>query len=94
MVEFDRMGQLQLQTVEFVFVRCIKNEVCLMKWLLACSPLLKKLVINPKSSKVFGGEDGHRKFSRELKRCRASPVAEIVFESGNSTMTFHDCPVV
>lgn len=95
-VDFGRMGQLQLQlrTVEFVFVGCIKNEVCLMKSLLASSPLLKKLVINPKSSKVFGGEDGHRKFSRELKRCLASPVAEIVFESGNNTMTFHDYPAV
>ncbi|GJY45768.1 F-box/FBD/LRR-repeat protein-like protein [Tanacetum coccineum] len=48
-VDFSRMTELQLQKVKFVSVRCIKNEMCL-KSLMACSPLLEKMVINPKSS--------------------------------------------
>nr|GEZ83886.1 hypothetical protein [Tanacetum cinerariifolium] len=79
-IDFSRMGQLQLQNVEFDFVTCIKNEVCLMKSLLACSPLLKKMVINPKLPKVFGGDDGKKKFVTELKLHRASHIAEIVID--------------
>ncbi|GKE60415.1 putative F-box-like domain superfamily protein [Tanacetum coccineum] len=79
-VDFSRMGQLQLREVEFHFVTCIKNEVCLMKSLLACSPLLNKMLINPKLPKVFGGDDGKRKFVKELMLHRASPIAEIVID--------------
>nr|GEV52217.1 hypothetical protein [Tanacetum cinerariifolium] len=79
-VDFSRIGRLQLREVEFVFVTCIKNEVCLMKLLLACSPLLNKMIINPKLPKVFGGDDGKKKFVTELMLHRASPIAEIVID--------------
>ena len=72
------MGKLQLRKAKFVFVRYIKNEMCLMKSLLACSPLLKEMVINPKLSIVFDGEDGKRKFVTELMLHRASPMTEII----------------
>ena len=78
------MKELQLREVKFVSVKCIKNEVCLMKSLIACSPLLEKMVINPKSSKAFGGNDGKRKFVTELKSYQASPITEILIDSANS----------
>ena len=74
------MGRLQLWEVEFVFVTCIKNEVCLMKSLLACSPLLNKMIISPKSVKVFGSDDDKRKFVTELMLHRASQIAEVVID--------------
>ena len=74
------MGKLQLREVKFFCVRYIKNEMCLMKSLLACSPLLKKMVINPKLSKVFDGDDGKRKFVTELMLHRASPMTEIIID--------------
>ncbi|GJX97898.1 putative F-box-like domain superfamily protein [Tanacetum coccineum] len=79
-VDFKRMRELQLREAKFVSVRCIKNDVCLMKSLLACSPLLKKMVINPKSLNVFGGDDGKRKFVTELMLHRASRIAEIIID--------------
>ncbi|GJW55633.1 F-box domain containing protein [Tanacetum coccineum] len=79
-VDFSRMGQLQLREVKFNFVTCIKNEVCFMKSLLACSPLLNKMLINPKLPKVFGGADGKRKFVTELMLHRASPMTEIIID--------------
>ncbi|GKE65627.1 hypothetical protein Tco_1519788 [Tanacetum coccineum] len=79
-VDFSRMGQLQLREVEFNYVTFIKNEVCLMKSLLACSPLLNKMLINPKLPKVFGGDDGKRKFVTELMLHRASPITEIIID--------------
>ena len=74
------MGHLQLREVEFGFFRCIKNEVCLMRSLLACSPLLNKMIIIPKSLKVFGSDDGKKKFVKELMQNRASSMAEIVID--------------
>ena len=74
------MGKLHLQKVKFVFVRYIKNEMCLMKSLLACSPLLKEMVINPKLSKVFDGDDGKKKFVTELTLHRASLMTEIIID--------------
>lgn len=53
-VDFSRMRELQLRKVKFVSVKYRKNEVCLMKSLIARSPLLEKMVINPKSSYLVG----------------------------------------
>nr|GEY19967.1 hypothetical protein [Tanacetum cinerariifolium] len=63
-VDFSRITRLQLRKVKFVSVECTKNELCLMKSLIACSPFLEKMVINPKSSKLFGDYYGERKFVR------------------------------
>nr|GEY34322.1 hypothetical protein [Tanacetum cinerariifolium] len=87
---FCKLGQLHLRNVTFVLICCAENEVCLMKSILAYSPLLKKMVISPKSSEMFGGDDGERKFVAELMLHRASPVAKIVFESSYDATTFHD----
>ncbi|GKC68598.1 F-box/FBD/LRR-repeat protein-like protein [Tanacetum coccineum] len=87
---FCKLGRLHLRKVTFVLISCTENEVCLMKSLLACSPLLKKMVISPKSSEMFGGDDGERKFVAELMLHRASPVAKIVFESSYDATTSHD----
>ena len=38
-------GQLQFQKVELSIIRGLENEVCLMKSLLASSPLLKKMIV-------------------------------------------------
>ncbi|GJT52206.1 putative F-box-like domain superfamily protein [Tanacetum coccineum] len=82
-VDFSRVTRLKLQKVKFVSVKCPKNEVCLMKSLIACSPFLEKMVINPKSSKLFGDYDGKRKFVRELMLYQASPIMEIIIDSAN-----------
>lgn len=70
------MGQLQLQNVSALCLRGLENELCLIKSLLACSPLLKKMTIRS-NSQVFGGQLMLAK--RLLTLHRASPVAEIEF---------------
>lgn len=75
-VDFSRVGQLQLQNVEVICLSGSENELCLIKSLLACSPLLKKMTVYS-SSEVFGGQMMLAK--RLLKLHRASPVAEIEF---------------
>ncbi|GJT82999.1 F-box/FBD/LRR-repeat protein-like protein [Tanacetum coccineum] len=92
---------LRLYEIDFsneIMVSCVIDllrgfshlETLLIKSLLACSPLLKKMVISPKSSEMFGGDDGERKFVAELMLHRASPVAKIVFESSYDATTSHD----
>nr|GEW59911.1 hypothetical protein [Tanacetum cinerariifolium] len=63
-----------------VCIRGIENEVCLIKYLLDCSPLLKKMDIHADSSEVrkLGGANGEREFATNLlKLRRASPLAEL-----------------
>ncbi|GJV65732.1 F-box/FBD/LRR-repeat protein-like protein [Tanacetum coccineum] len=73
-VDFSIMGQLQLQNVSALCLRGLVNELCLIKSLLACSPLLKKMTVRS-NSKVFGGQLMLAK--RLLTLHRASPIAEI-----------------
>ena len=69
------MGQLQLQSVLLVYLRDSENEVCLIRSLLACSPVLKKMMIY---SSKHSDENGKLTFAlRLLTLHRASPVAEI-----------------
>ncbi|GKA66775.1 F-box/FBD/LRR-repeat protein-like protein [Tanacetum coccineum] len=77
-VDFSRMGQLQLLKVKLAEIRGLKREVCLVKYLLDCSPLLKKMDIHADSSGVreLGGDNGERKFATKLlKLRRASPFS-------------------
>ncbi|PWA40978.1 F-box domain, FBD domain, Leucine-rich repeat domain, L domain-like protein [Artemisia annua] len=77
-VDYSRMGQLQLRNVGLYSIRGSKNEECMIKSLLACSPLLKKIVITADSPEVFGDDHGDSDFATKLlKLHRASPIAEI-----------------
>nr|GEW97820.1 14-3-3-like protein GF14 iota [Tanacetum cinerariifolium] len=49
-VDFSIMGQLQLLKVTLYYIRGLENEISLIKYLLDCSPLLKKMDICAKSS--------------------------------------------
>lgn len=78
LVDYSRTGQLQLRSVMLNNIRGTDNELFLMKTLLACSPLLKKMVIFVNSSQFFDGARGCLMFATKLlKLHRASPIAEI-----------------
>ncbi|GJS55245.1 F-box/FBD/LRR-repeat protein-like protein, partial [Tanacetum coccineum] len=57
-VDYGKMGQLQLRNVGLYSIRGSKNEECMIKSLLACSPLLKKIVITADTPEVFGDDHG------------------------------------
>ncbi|GJR77131.1 putative RNA-directed DNA polymerase, partial [Tanacetum coccineum] len=71
----SKMGQLQLREVLIGSIMGLENEISLIKFILACSPLLKNMLIFTR--KVLGGELMFAK--KLLKLHRASPVAEIDF---------------
>ncbi|XP_071735766.1 F-box/FBD/LRR-repeat protein At1g13570-like [Rutidosis leptorrhynchoides] len=76
-LDFDCNKKRKLQLKNVVIDECkgTANEALLIKYILACSPLLKKIVINP-----FYTQDDRYKFwlARKLLRFhRVSPVAEI-----------------
>ncbi|XP_022020376.1 F-box/FBD/LRR-repeat protein At1g13570-like isoform X2 [Helianthus annuus] len=71
----DTMGLLQLQSAVFTQFKGSENEVYLIKYLLACSPFLKKLAVK---LHFLLGPDEELIFARKLlKLHRASPIAEI-----------------
>lgn len=75
-VDYNTLGQLQLRYVYIVTLGSV-NEVCLIKHLLACSPLLKKIIIE--SSMI---SDGKLKLAKKLLIFpRASTIAEVEFRS-------------
>ncbi|KAF5762063.1 putative leucine-rich repeat domain superfamily [Helianthus annuus] len=41
-VDYNTLGMLQLRSVVFTYIKASESEVCLIKYLLACSPFLKK----------------------------------------------------
>ncbi|GJY90685.1 F-box/FBD/LRR-repeat protein-like protein [Tanacetum coccineum] len=61
-------GKLQLLDVSFPSFRGSKNEVCLLRYLLACSPLLKKISIKLGLESLVGGEGEKFKLSKKLKK--------------------------
>ncbi|KAJ0462208.1 F-box/FBD/LRR-repeat protein At1g13570 [Helianthus annuus] len=74
-VEYKTTG---LRSVVFTYFAGSENEVCLIKYILACSPILEKIVIHPHWSLA---SDGRLMFTRKLlKLRRASTVAEIDFD--------------
>ncbi|KAD4982979.1 hypothetical protein E3N88_19650 [Mikania micrantha] len=75
-VDYNTVGLLQLQSVVFNYYEGSENEVWLIKYLLACSPFLQKIVISPCSIIM---SDEKLKFARKLlKLHRASPIVDIV----------------
>ncbi|KAJ0837889.1 putative F-box domain, leucine-rich repeat domain superfamily, F-box-like domain superfamily [Helianthus annuus] len=69
---------MELRRVVFALFKGSENEVCLIKYFLACSPSLKKIVVH---RDWFLGSDEQLIFTKKLlKLHRASPVAEIDFE--------------
>ncbi|KAK9051161.1 hypothetical protein SSX86_027787 [Deinandra increscens subsp. villosa] len=76
-VDYNTVGFLQLQRVTFTSSMASENEVCLIKYLLACSPFLKEIFLYPH---LFVARDEQLMFAKKLlKLHRASPVAEICF---------------
>ncbi|KAJ0837882.1 putative F-box domain, leucine-rich repeat domain superfamily, F-box-like domain superfamily [Helianthus annuus] len=72
-VDYNTMGMFQLRCVVFTYSKASESEVCLIKYLLACSPFLKKIVIRPHSCL---GEQ--LMFARKLLKIhRASPNVDI-----------------
>ncbi|GKC67197.1 F-box/FBD/LRR-repeat protein isoform X1, partial [Tanacetum coccineum] len=72
------IGQLHLQSVVLSSFRGSENEVCLIKFILACSPLLKKIVIKVDQYYLDGRHDSALEMARKLlKLYRASPLVEI-----------------
>jgi len=70
---------LQLQSVVFTYGKGSDNEVCLIKYLLACSPFLKKMVIRQSSSYSQGhpqSSDSLKfKFSKKLLKLQRASLA-------------------
>ncbi|KAJ0823179.1 putative F-box domain, FBD domain, leucine-rich repeat domain superfamily [Helianthus annuus] len=74
-LDYNSMELLQLQSVVFTYFKASENEVCLIKFLLAYSPFLKKIVIHPHSCLSL---DEKLVYARKLlKLHRASPVIDI-----------------
>ncbi|XP_076897412.1 F-box/FBD/LRR-repeat protein At1g13570-like [Bidens hawaiensis] len=77
--DYNTTEQLQLRSVLFEYWKGSENEVWLLKYILACSPFLKKLVIRPlRLSLVVIKSDERLKFASKLMTLhRASPVVDI-----------------
>ncbi|MFS8028251.1 putative FBD domain, leucine-rich repeat domain superfamily, F-box-like domain superfamily [Helianthus anomalus] len=74
-INYDATGLLQLRSVKFECVKGSENELCLIKFLLASSPFLKKFVIH-RHSHIASHE--RMMFAKKLLMLhRASPAAEI-----------------
>ncbi|KAJ0683215.1 putative F-box domain, FBD domain, leucine-rich repeat domain superfamily [Helianthus annuus] len=74
--DYNTIRLLQLRSVHFTYNTASENELCLIKYLLAYSPFLKKIVISGYKSTVASNEK--LTFARKLLMLhRASPVAEI-----------------
>ncbi|GKE78617.1 hypothetical protein Tco_1544737, partial [Tanacetum coccineum] len=78
-VDYSRIRQLQLQKVKLYRVIGSKSEECLIKSLLACSPLLKKMSIAVDTPEVFGDFT-----TNLLKLHRASPRAKLKLHDPHS----------
>ncbi|XP_076885262.1 F-box/FBD/LRR-repeat protein At1g13570-like [Bidens hawaiensis] len=77
-VDYSTTEQLQFRSVMYKYVGCLENDVCLLKYILASSPFLKKIVISPRWSDIPSTSNEKLRFAKKLlKFHRASPVAEI-----------------
>ncbi|KAM0035528.1 putative FBD domain-containing protein [Helianthus debilis subsp. tardiflorus] len=74
-VEYNMM---ELRSVVFNDFKGSENEVYLLKYFLACSLSLKKIVIHPDWSPALGEQ--FKLAKKFLKLHRASPIAEIHFD--------------
>ncbi|XP_076890018.1 putative FBD-associated F-box protein At1g05080 [Bidens hawaiensis] len=69
--------QLQLRSVRFKYWNGSENEVCMLKYLLACSPFLKKIAIHHCSHNEITSDEKLKFPSKVLKLHQASPVVDI-----------------
>ncbi|KAF5762047.1 hypothetical protein HanXRQr2_Chr16g0772351 [Helianthus annuus] len=77
--DYNTAGLLQLRSVVFHYMKGSENEVCFLRYLLACSPFLKQIVIHHHWY-IKISSDEKLTFARKLLMLhRASPVAEIEF---------------
>nr|XP_043626922.1 F-box/FBD/LRR-repeat protein At1g13570-like [Erigeron canadensis] len=76
-VDCSTMGRLQLRNVKLAHIRCLENELCLIKYVLACSSMLKNIVINS-CLDIDDVNEKNELSSKLLKLHRASPIAEII----------------
>ncbi|KAJ0837880.1 putative leucine-rich repeat domain superfamily [Helianthus annuus] len=74
-VDYNTLGMLQLRSVVFTYSKASESEVCLIKYLLACSPFLKKIVIRPHNGLALSEQMMFAK--KLLKLHRASPDVDI-----------------
>ncbi|KAJ0837883.1 putative F-box domain-containing protein [Helianthus annuus] len=74
-VDYNTLGMLQLRSVVFTYSNASESEVCLIKYLLACSPFLKKIVIRPHNGLALSEQMMFAK--KLLKLHRASPDVDI-----------------
>nr|XP_043625777.1 F-box/FBD/LRR-repeat protein At1g13570-like [Erigeron canadensis] len=78
-VDCNTMGQLQLRNVNLALIKGLENEVCLIKCILACSPILKSINIRLNWLVESNVNEKYKIASTLLKFHRASPVAEVIF---------------
>ncbi|GJW28162.1 zinc finger, CCHC-type containing protein [Tanacetum coccineum] len=84
-VDYNRIGQLQLQKVNLQSFRGLEIEICLIKRLLCVSLMLKEMTITCGLSEMFGGESGWMMFATKLLRfLHASPTVEVFLLSGGA----------
>ncbi|PWA51012.1 nodulin MtN21 /EamA-like transporter family protein [Artemisia annua] len=81
--DFASMRQLQLQSVNLFCIRDSENEVCLIKSLLACSPVLQKMDLFFLSNPRGDHDNAKLTFALKLLKLeRASPKAQIKLSYG------------
>nr|XP_043636497.1 F-box/FBD/LRR-repeat protein At1g13570-like isoform X3 [Erigeron canadensis] len=89
----NTMWRSQLRSVVFACSKGSKSEIYLIKTLLACSPLLKKIAIGLNTSLMVDGADGRLQFAEKLlKLHRASTMAEIdlfYFSNWDSSVPYY-----
>nr|XP_043625776.1 F-box/FBD/LRR-repeat protein At1g13570-like [Erigeron canadensis] len=78
-VDCSTMGQLQLRNVDLDSVKGLENEVWLIKYILACSPMLKSIKILLDETIESNEKEKYKLASKLLKLHRASPIAEVIF---------------
>nr|XP_043626621.1 F-box/FBD/LRR-repeat protein At1g13570-like [Erigeron canadensis] len=77
-VDCSTIGKLQLQNVKLVGIKGLENEVYLINYILACSPMLKSITILLDKSIRNNVNEKHKLANKLLKLRRTSPIAEVV----------------
>ncbi|XP_076923381.1 F-box/FBD/LRR-repeat protein At5g22700-like [Bidens hawaiensis] len=76
-VNYNTTRLLQLQSVTFEYFKGSENELCFIKYLLACSPFLKRMVVHHHMLLSLSFEEKFMFARKLLKLHRASPVVDI-----------------
>ncbi|GJU64317.1 hypothetical protein Tco_1246152 [Tanacetum coccineum] len=75
---YNRMGRLQIQNVLFSSCRGSEVEICLIKYLLACSPLLKQFILRCDTSLM---SDDKLMFAMKLLKLHRVYGAEVALDA-------------